>query len=699
MAIWSSEIKELEKLYESFKGQLPDLEKELERLIKADDENMVLLYSRRCLEVIITDLCECELKRPRKTEPLKGIIDKLHKEEKVPSHIITSMHGLNELSTYGAHPKDFDPEQVKPVLNNLATIIKWYLKYKDAKSHSNAESEQEKFVGKHADIPAEVTSKFKKNLILILTSILLIVAVIAFPKILKRDKLVNMRSSDGRISVAVMPFQNMTNDTVWNVWQNGIQDILVTFLSNSSEELKVRQTESTNALIESEGFTNYSSFTPSLARNISQKLDANVFIYGGIKQAGAKLRVNAQLIDSKTEESIKSFEIDGPASENMIFQIIDSLKLMVKNYLVISRLEKELPVGYTYYASTNSPEAFRYYTYGLKAFYKKDFVTAIKFLSHSIAIDSIFVAAYFSLGTSYGNQGMLEEAAKLVLKFYDKRDQLPIQLKTKLEQCYAYCFETPFEEIICLKQLQEFDDQEPRNYYNLGEAYIRINQYDEAIPEFEKALEIYNKWGSKPLWAPNYTMLGLAYHKTGQYKKEQKLYRQAERDFPDDNDLVYRQAVLSFYEGDEVAASRYIEKLKTILKENSSSEPSIITNLAMIYSEAGILDLAEQYFRQALSMEPEKPVRLNNLAWFFINNDRNINEGLDLVEKALELTPDNYIFLHTKGWGLYKQGKYQEAYDILQKSWDIRRQREGYEHIAYLHLEEAKKAVARHLVE
>jgi hypothetical protein len=96
MAIWSAEIKELEKLFESFKGQLPDLEKELERLIKADDENMILLYSRRCLEVIITDLCECELKRPRKTEPLKGIIDKLHKEGKVPAYIISSMLGLNE---------------------------------------------------------------------------------------------------------------------------------------------------------------------------------------------------------------------------------------------------------------------------------------------------------------------------------------------------------------------------------------------------------------------------------------------------------------------------------------------------------------------------------------------------------------------------------------------------------------------------
>jgi len=131
MVIWSAEIKELERLSASFKGQFPELEKELGRLIKADDENMILLYSRRCLEVIITDLCECELKRPRKTEPLKGIIDKLNKEEKVPTHIISSMHGLNDLSTYGAHPKDFDPVQVRPVLINLSIILNWYLKNKN----------------------------------------------------------------------------------------------------------------------------------------------------------------------------------------------------------------------------------------------------------------------------------------------------------------------------------------------------------------------------------------------------------------------------------------------------------------------------------------------------------------------------------------------------------------------------------------
>src|SRR4030066_864345 len=111
MQIWSAEIKELESLYTSIKGLFPDLEKELGHLFKTDDENVILLYSRRCLEVIITELCESELKRPRKTEPLKGIIDKLNKEEKVPSHIVASMLNLNNLSTFGAHPQAFEPEQ------------------------------------------------------------------------------------------------------------------------------------------------------------------------------------------------------------------------------------------------------------------------------------------------------------------------------------------------------------------------------------------------------------------------------------------------------------------------------------------------------------------------------------------------------------------------------------------------------------
>jgi uncharacterized protein (TIGR02145 family) len=179
MAIWTNEINDLDALYKSFKGHMPDIVKEMEQLIRTDDPNVIMLYSRRCLEVIITDLCECELKRPRKTEPLKGIIDKLNSEEKVPSHIITSMLGLNSMANYGAHPKDFDPEQVKPVLNNLAIIIKWYLKYKDFQIVSKTKPEEENNESKVLDKSSEIVAKPKeRSMHLIVKTLLGIVVII-----------------------------------------------------------------------------------------------------------------------------------------------------------------------------------------------------------------------------------------------------------------------------------------------------------------------------------------------------------------------------------------------------------------------------------------------------------------------------------------------------------------------------------------
>ena len=58
---------------------------------------------------------------------------------------------------------------------------------------------------------------------------------------------------------------------------------------------------------------------------------------------------------------------------------------------------------------------------------------------------------------------------------------------------------------------------------------------------------------------------------------------------------------------------------------------------------------------------------------------------------ALELNPDNYNYIDTKGWALYKLGKKKEALEILEKSWNLR---PTYSHTVYLHIQEVKKALA-----
>jgi TolB-like protein/Tfp pilus assembly protein PilF len=538
--------------------------------------------------------------------------------------------------------------------------------------------------------PAKLNTT-KVLLSILVPAILVIAAILIYPKILKRNTLEKLRSSGEKISVAVMPFQNMTNDTTWNVWQDGIQNELITSLTNS-EELNVRQEGSINSLIQSQGLINYASITPAVASNISQKLDAIVFIYGSIKEVGKTIRINAQLIDSKTQDAFKSFQIDG-TSEN-ILHMIDSLSIQVNNYLIISKLEKELPVGIKYTSTTNSPEAFRYFIYGQKAFYKNDFQSASKLFSQALDKDSNFISATLGLAAAYENQSKFGEAKILCIRLYKKRDQMPMELKIRTNRLHAILFETPDEEIEYTKQLQELDNKSPGYYFDLGVTYNVLNQFDKAIPQFKKALEIYDKWGTKPIWGFDYLALGYAYIKTGEYKNAKNLLKKTEQDFPDYLELLYLQAILSLAEGDTISANKYVKRFIPALKDKSVTEAGIKSVLAQYYNEAGIFDVAEKYKRDALSLEPENPDIINNLAFFLINRDRDINEGLRLVDRALLANPEDYEYLDTKGWGLYKQGKYQEALDILQKSWDLRRQKAVYDHEPFLHLEAAKKAVA-----
>jgi tetratricopeptide (TPR) repeat protein len=703
MAIWSAEIKELERLHETFKGELPGLEKELERLIRSDDENIILVYARRCLEVIIAYLCESALNRPRGSEPLKGVIDKLLKEGKIPSHIISSMHGLNELSTYGAHPKDFDPEQVKPVLNNLDIIIKWYLKYKNTgvKARQPAEAYKdysEKVVEKPGIEEQGKFVRINKHKLLsgaLITIILLIAAIFAWQKIFRRNTLEKLRSSGGKIAVAVMPFQNMTNDTTMNIWQEAIQYNLTNFLSNYSGELRVSPTETISGLLQKKGLDSYSSYaavSASVARNVSKQLDADVFINGSINQSGSRLRLIAQLTDSQTEEILKPFQIDGKVEE--IIPLIDSLKVLIKDFLLISGLGKGLAPDFLSFTSANSPEAFRYFRSAQNAFNERDWTGAEKFYSRALSIDSNFTGAYTQLAFSYLNQGKYDQAKKICLELLKRSGNLPPPLKTMAAWYNAHFFETPHEEIFYAKQLIEIDDLSPSAHFALGMSYWGLEQYDNMIPEYEKALKIYEKLGIKPSWTGVYSHLGWAYYATRKYKRANQLYNTMEKGFPDNPDLLIGRARLALIEDDTEKSDQYLDKLRSVRKDKLWTEARILSEIAGIYSNTGKLIKAEEFFRHSLSLEPENPARLNNLAFHLIDKDIDITEGIDLADRALETNQDGYEIMDTKGWGLYKQGKYQQALEILQKSWEIRREQAVYDHQAFLRLEAAEKAAA-----
>jgi tetratricopeptide (TPR) repeat protein len=80
---------------------------------------------------------------------------------------------------------------------------------------------------------------------------------------------------------------------------------------------------------------------------------------------------------------------------------------------------------------------------------------------------------------------------------------------------------------------------------------------------------------------------------------------------------------------------------------------------------------AIEALRQALQREPEHPEANNNLAWLLVTGPkdlRNPQEALPLARKAVELSPNRYLFHNTLGVALYRSGNPAEAIPVLELS-------------------------------
>ncbi len=77
---------------------------------------------------------------------------------------------------------------------------------------------------------------------------------------------------------------------------------------------------------------------------------------------------------------------------------------------------------------------------------------------------------------------------------------------------------------------------------------------------------------------------------------------------------------------------------------------------------------AEQFFRQALELEPESAMTLNYLGYMMADKGKQLPEALRLIRKAVELEPMNGAFLDSLGWAYFKMGEYELAEENLRQA-------------------------------
>ncbi len=644
MAIWTAEIKEIEKLHESFHGQLPELERELEQLIKTDDANVILLYSRRCLEVIVSDLCESELKRPRKTEPLKGIIDKLHKEEKVPSHIITSMHGLNELSTYGAHPKDYDPVQVKPVLNNLFIVLKWYVGYKDLMLNNLKTARVESWVVENeTQVKKAPFKRIKASFLLqglFLTLIITVSLLVVF-------KVINLGGiPEAGKSIAVLPFTNLGNDPEQEWLSVGFVDEILDKLFKLGGLKVIARTSS-------ERFKN----TNLSLKEVARKLNVTTIMEGSVRKQGNNIRITVQLIDARTEAHLWSEIYDRDLSD--VFSIQSDVAKSVARELkaVITPDAKQ----FIDKKATTNMEAWEAYWRGMLHYNKlnkEDMDIAMKYFELAKEEDPEFALAYVGMGRVW--RGLQQMSIIKVSEAAAKAEEFALKA-VEMDSTYSEVHhllggirtwtnwdwkggEESFRKAI------ELNPQNADAHSTYSHLLSILGRYDEAMKHIDIALDLdpFNTkiiafYGVDLLFARRYDDAVMAFREAMDLSSAQGV---ADANIIDALSLAGRESeatdmLRSFYKDQESLNTinagfkeggfqGAVKRIADLLAERSKTKFVGPLHIAVRYSLAGDIDNAIAWLEKAYEMhDPNLPYLLSPV----FDNLRNDVRFQELVRK------------------------------------------------------------------
>jgi len=492
-----------------------------------------------------------------------------------------------------------------------------------------------------------------------------------------------------RHSMAVMPFDNLTGDDSFDIWEKGMATLLITALS-TSKELYVLDSQSLFDVINAVKSAQTAQVIPQLAREVATRTKVKTVILGDILKAGEKLRLQARLLEVKSGGVTFSLSVNGN-SEDDFFSMAQSLSDRLKDHLEIRVLREEADI-HLRDITTTSAAAYRHLIQGSDAFWQLEYVSAIEALTRAVEIDTLYFAPYLYMAFAHANLGQAEAAQSAIYKADQlKKGLQPAELASLEVGRALFINKDPYAEIHWLKKYLDITPLSRPFLYLLGLTYYSVEQYTRAVEPLEKALALSDQWGSGWVWVHVYMVLGRAYHELGRHEREIEVYEKGLSVLPNRPMLLSSLASEFIFLGDSIQVDVYLTRFKTIHDERGWPQGQRLKSLGDIYRRAGDVEQAQRLWRQALATDPQQSTVINSLASLLIDHDLEVDEGIALAAKALELEPENYAIMDTYGWGLYKQGKYTEAVEVLERAWELR---PSYSHDHYQHLEAARDAVA-----
>jgi TolB-like protein len=252
-------------------------------------------------------------------------------------------------------------------------------------------------------------------------------------------------------SIAVLPFKNMSGDKEQEYFSDGLTEDLITDLSKVSGLFVIAR----NSVF-------FYKNNPVKIRKLGQELGVKYILEGSVRKMGTRVRITAQLIDSKTEGHVWAERYDRDVKD--IFTLQDEVREKIITALAVRMTQDDKKRVMT--KDTDSLEAYDAYLKANKICNTTDpgELTQCRLqLQKVIRLDPEFAKAYAAMGKTFFKQWI----------FGPDKD-LAILNKVRLWGQTAI----------------KINPDEPSGYSILAHYYLWTRQHDLGIDEIKKALAL-----------------------------------------------------------------------------------------------------------------------------------------------------------------------------------------------------------------
>ncbi len=392
------------------------------------------------------------------------------------------------------------------------------------------------------------------------------------------------------ISIAVLPFANLSGDSEKEYLSDGISEEII----NALTKIRGLQVAARTSSFAFKG-------THEDIRTVGHRLNVDSVLEGSVRTAGNRLRVSAQLINVADGYHLWSSRYDREMED--VFVIQDEIAENIVRALrgVLTKDEERAIAA----ARTTNVEAYVHYLRGrqhFRRFQHKALEYARDMFLRAIELDPDYARAFAGMADCYS-----------FLYMYFDADA------SNLEQAFA-----------ASRRAVELDPESAEAHAARGLAVSLSKRYDEAAQEFETAIRL-----DPQSFEAKYFFARTRFHE-GEFAASAHLFEQA-CDIRDDYQARLLAAQSYAALGDDAKANEAYATALGVIEQHLELNPGdarAVTLGAGVLMRLGRGEEGMQWAERALTIDPKDAVVLYAIACSYSVHGLR-DEALDLLERAL----------------------------------------------------------------